>query len=372
MNFEIITTKNCNLNCKYCFEGTKQKSYLSVTNIPIILSFIEEFKKKDYISNKESVHIDFNGGETLLNKEFIKQFLKETESLNFEYSFTTNGTLIDDEIISLINHYNIFLQISLDGTKDIHDLNRCFYNGKGSFDIVISKLKDIQKKCGPSSFQIANVVIPQTINKFSENFKFFLDNGFNNISCVGCSDYNWLEKDYHEYEQQLHMIANMYIESFENNNYVNFSIFNKNIENTIDGFIKRKCDAIVGEIAILPNGNILPCGGFVGSRNEEKFYIGNISDGVNEDIIKTYLKLQSKLHNNSCQDCLLFNRCQNDCIALNNRINNDILIPDEVSCRLNQIAIKESDRILNYFLKTENQCFLKCFPNLRNNIHEQI
>lgn len=367
MNFEIVTTKNCNLNCKYCFEGTKQKIYMASSDISKILSFIEKFGEKDFVSNKDSIHIDFNGGETLLNKKFIKQFLKESESLNYSYSFTTNGTLIDDEIIELIKRYNIFLQISLDGIKKVHDLNRCFYSGDGSFEIVISKLKEIQKKCGNDSFQIASVVTPQTVIKFADNFNFFLDNGFNNITSVGCSDYKWSEQDYIEYEKQLHLIGNRYIESFEKNINVNFSIFNKNIENMLDGIQKRKCDAIAGEIAILPDGNILPCGGFVGCKNEEKFYIGNIFDGIDLNIIKKYLNQYNKIHNNTCKNCLLFKRCQNDCIALNNRVNNDLLIPDEVSCFLNQIAIKESDRILDYFLKTKNECFYKNYPKLDDN-----
>lgn len=61
----------------------------------------------------------------------------------------------------------------------------------------------------------------------------------------------------------------------------------------------------------------------------------------------------------NCKECNLFNRGQNDCFALNNRINKNILIPDESSCRINQIAIKESDRILAHFMTTKNQCFFE-------------
>lgn len=99
----------------------------------------------------------------------------------------------------------------------------------------------------------------------------------------------------------------------------------------------------------------------------KKNFILEIFYCIDLNIIKKYLNQYNKIHNNTCKNCLLFKRCQNDCIALNNRVNNDLLIPDEVSCFLNQIAIKESDRILDYFLKTKNECFYKNYPKLDDN-----
>lgn len=173
MTFEIVTTRNCNLQCKYCFEGKKQSILMPTSMIPMLLHFIEDFRKKEFISDNSSVHIDFNGGETLLNLMFIKQFLKTAENFKFNYSFTTNGILINDEIINLINKYDIFLQISLDGNQKTHDYNRVYYDGTGSFDDVLKKLKLLQSKCKKDMFQIATVVTPETVQSFAENFDFF-------------------------------------------------------------------------------------------------------------------------------------------------------------------------------------------------------
>ena len=371
MTFEIVTTRNCNLQCKYCFEGKKQSILMPTSMIPMLLHFIEDFRKKEFISDNSSVHIDFNGGETLLNLMFIKQFLKTAENFKFNYSFTTNGILINDEIINLINKYDIFLQISLDGNQKTHDYNRVYYDGTGSFDDVLKKLKLLQSKCKKDMFQIATVVTPETVQSFAENFDFFIANGFTKITVVGCSDYLWTDNNYDEFEKQLHIIGDNYIKSFENNIFIDFSLFNKNIDNSLDGLIKRKCDAINGEIAILPDGNILPCGGFVGCQNEKNFYIGNIFTSIDENKIKLFLSQSLKIKNESCKECNLFNRCQNDCFALNNRINKNILIPDESSCRINQIAIKESDRILAHFMTTKNKCFFEHNKNILERLEKK-
>ena len=247
-----------------------------------------------------------------------------------------------------------------------------YYDGTGSFDDVLKKLKLLQSKCKKDMFQIATVVTPETVQSFAENFDFFIANGFTKITVVGCSDYLWTDNNYDEFEKQLHIIGDNYIKSFENNIFIDFSLFNKNIDNSLDGLIKRKCDAINGEIAILPDGNILPCGGFVGCQNEKNFYIGNIFTSIDENKIRLFLSQSLKIKNESCKECNLFNRCQNDCLALNNRINKNILIPDESSCRINQIAIKESDRILAYFMTTKNQCFFEHKKNIFERLDKKL
>ena len=131
----------------------------------------------------------------------------------------------------------------------------------------------------------------------------------------------------------------------------------------LSGINKQKCDAITGEIAILPNGNLLPCGGFVGCHNEDEMIVGDIYKGIDEKKINIYLNNSKKIENTDCLKCLLFDRCQNDCMALNNRVNNDLLKIDSTMCAINQIAIQESDRVLSYLLKTKNKLFLNSYKD---------
>lgn len=363
MVFELVTTRNCNLSCKYCFEGKKYTNNMSVSSIEKIINFIEETKEKKIYYDNKNIEINFNGGETLLNKEFIFEFILKTKGLGYKYTMTTNGILIDQSIIDLLHLYNIPIQISLDGKKESHNLNRKFQNGDGSFDIVLTKLKKINKSLKGNNITIACVVTPETLNNYYDNVKFIFDNKFYNIATTTCSDFNWTEINYNEYKKQLHLITEFYIKKIEEGCYFSFSPFEGLIKNALLGFKKGKCDAIFGQVAILPSGDILPCGVFIGSKNEKQFYIGDIEKGFNYKKIESYSSHQSKIDYSSCKECSLFNRCKNDCMALNNRINNDIHKCDVVTCNINQIQIIEIDYILEHFSLNRNQTFYKIFKD---------
>lgn len=283
--------------------------------------------------------------------------------MGYSYSITTNGTLLDNDFIDLINKYNILIQISLDGKKSTHDANRMFYSNEGTFDIVFSHLKQIQKRCKKEILNLGLVYTPQTVKKLAENIKYLISEGFYSIAMTSCSDYEWKNEEYLEYEHQLKEIGDFYIKCFENGNYVEISDISGNIKNSCLGFIKRKCDAIIGELAILPDGNILPCGGFVGCKNEREIYIGNIFKGISEEKSSLFFKNRESINYSFCHDCKLFSRCQNDCLALNNRINGDFHEIDETTCRINQIAIKESDRVMNYLLNVNNKLFMDSYKD---------
>lgn len=336
---------------------------MSVSDIDQIVEFIERLKKSDILYDKKDIQIDFNGGETLLNKGFVMNFINRTKELGYRYTMTTNGCLIDQEIIDLLNTYNINIQISLDGQKKTHDLNRKFYNGEGSFDIVMKKLKELLSKCHNILITIVCVVTPDTVKDFAKNLKFLVKNGFYEIGTTVCSDYIWTEDDYKEYKKQLNIIGDFYIKCIEENNYFSFSPFRYKIENTLRGCVKGRCDAIKGQLAILPDGKILPCGVFIGCENEKDFYIGAINKGLDNKKINKIFDDITQIDYSACKQCSLFARCKNDCLALNNRVNKDMLKCDVVTCNKNQIEIFEVDRILEYFLTNKNKYFYKYFKN---------
>ncbi len=361
MIFELVTTRNCNLECRYCFEGKKYNNFMPVSDIEQIVNFIEVFRKSDFIYDKKNVQVDFNGGETLLNKNFIYEFIKKTEGLGYRYTMTTNGILVDQEVIDVLNKYNINIQISLDGQKKTHDLNRLFYDGEGSFKIVLKKLKEIQLKCPNIVITIACVVTPDTVQDLFQNIKFFLENGFYEIGTTVCSDYKWTDSNYREYERQIKALGDLYIKCIEDNNYFSFFSFQNKIQNTLRGLRKGKCDAIKGQLTILPDGNILPCGVFIGNENEKDFYIGNIKEGINLKKLNNFFYNISQIDYSTCKKCSIFGRCKNDCLALNNRVNKDMFKCDVVTCNINQIEIFQVDRILQYFFVNPNKNFYKYF-----------
>ena len=150
--FTIETTQQCNLRCKYCIYSGEyanrrkhNEHFFPNDAIPMLINFIASHADK----SAPVITVCFYGGESLLQKETIKQIIRDCELLeySFEYTISTNGVLLSEETIDwLCSVPNLKITITIDGNKLIHDANRVFPSGKGSFDILITNLKRFKDK----------------------------------------------------------------------------------------------------------------------------------------------------------------------------------------------------------------------------------
>lgn len=150
--FTIEMTQQCNLRCKYCIysgEYANRRSHneqsFSSDAIPSLIKFISEHADKSV----PVITVCFYGGEALLQKDIIKKIIHELNALDytFEYSISSNGVLLNEETVEWIcSTTNLKVTITIDGDKLIHDANRVFPSGKGSFDIVMKNLKRFKDK----------------------------------------------------------------------------------------------------------------------------------------------------------------------------------------------------------------------------------
>ena len=141
-------SNKCNFRCKYCFEDhTKEKEFV---DIPKIKKIIEEFVKTH--SKKKKVFIDLSGsGEPLLKLKEILEINTYSRKLGEKYGlevvvqFVTNGYLLSEKIVKLLQDNLILFGVSLDGTKDIHDSNRRTLTLSATYDVItqnLSRIKD--------------------------------------------------------------------------------------------------------------------------------------------------------------------------------------------------------------------------------------
>ena len=150
--FTIEITQQCNLRCKYCIYSGKyenrrphnEQSFPSDA-IPSLINFIASHADK----SAPVITICFYGGEALLQKDKIQKIIAELDSLNFTFEFTisSNGVLLSEETIDWIcSEPNLKVTITIDGDKLIHDANRIFPSGKGSFDVVMKNLRRFKER----------------------------------------------------------------------------------------------------------------------------------------------------------------------------------------------------------------------------------
>ena len=148
---------DCNLACKYCF--AEEGEYHGDRSI---MSFEGGKKSLDFlIANSGSRHnleVDFFGGEPLMNWEVVKQLVaygREQEKIhnkNFRFTLTTNGVLLDEEVMDFCNKEMGNVVLSLDGRKEVNDCMRCSRNGKGSYDLIVPKFQQMVEKRGDLEF----------------------------------------------------------------------------------------------------------------------------------------------------------------------------------------------------------------------------
>ncbi|MCF0242326.1 MAG: SPASM domain-containing protein [Treponema sp.] len=195
-------------------------------------------------------------------------------------------------------------------------------------------------------------------------------NDYDSIQFVSKACNVWSEEKIKSLKEQASMLGDIFISFYERNIPITISLISNYIENTLLNFSKPICGAVTDYIAIVPDGNILPCGGFVGCQNEDDMIIGNIYDGINLKNIEFYLDKSNEdalKVNNDCSGCKILKRCQHNCFAINNRINNDRNKTCLPACIVNQLFIIESDRVLNYMLETRNKCFFTKYDSVLYN-----
>lgn len=307
--FTLWITANCNLNCKYCYEG-ENKLNKSMTKDIIDKSI--KFGLDNFMDKDEELRVAIHGGEPFLEFENIKYIIKEikekAKKIDKKPRFltTTNGTILNDEIMEFIVKEMPDITLSIDGTKETHDKTRKFKNGKGSHSIVLENGLKLLKQL--PNMRIRMTFDSETVKNLYEDVKYLIDYGFKIIVPVpNLFDSNWNESHVEILKQQIKSIKKYIVCKKD----VAVSIADKNIYK-----LKRYCNGGKSSIHIYSDGNLYPCT-LVGGKKE--FCIGNIYDGV--DIKKRDELLNiSKEKNIDCDGCSLYNYCDGPRCKIKNKI----------------------------------------------------
>ena len=172
--YVIHVTKNCNMNCGYCYEKDKSSGNVPWGTTKELLD--------DILKTNSTFSIEFLGGEPLLNFSLIEQcvnYLRNIISVN--YYITTNGTILSDKIIRFLKeNENVTFAISMDGTRFANSL-RVFKNGTNSFDVVVKNIKILLGRGFTNRLLVHIVLHPYNVAYFSESVNFLYSLGVRHI-----------------------------------------------------------------------------------------------------------------------------------------------------------------------------------------------
>ncbi len=294
LHIAVVTTA-CNLSCRYCQTRSFKKENMNYEVATRVLKFIFDVRNP-YVT------LEFQGGEPLLNWEIVS-FLVENakkfqrKEVNLRIALVSNLTLLTEEKMEFLKKFNVEICTSLDGPKFLHDKNRIFKNGKGSYDIVAKKIEKIRKK-----FKMKVHLLP-TITKHSlKYYKEIIDEyvrwGQEEISLrpvnrLGVACRNWLNLGYtaEEFGEFYKKSLDYILELNKKGIYIKERIarvilekvFNKMDAGYVD--LMNPCGAGRNVITYMPDGSCFPCDE-ARMVDEDTFKLGNILKENYEDIIK--------------------------------------------------------------------------------------
>ncbi|MBE5750718.1 MAG: thioether cross-link-forming SCIFF peptide maturase [Clostridiales bacterium] len=312
----------CNLNCAYCFAS--QGKYHGDR---AVMSFEVGKRALDFLvensGTRRNLEVDFFGGEPLMNFDVVKKLVSYARSIekekgkNFRFTLTTNGVLIDDDVIEFANKEMSNVVLSLDGREEVHDRYRVDYNGKGSWEKIVPKFQKLVKARNGKGYYMRGTFTHQNPD-FLEDIKVMLDLGFNELSMepVVCQkgDVNELtEDDLPVVLEQYEKLAELMIE--KDNEGKPFTFYHYMIDLTGGPCIYKRisgCGSGTEYMAVTPWGDLYPCHQFVG---EEKFKLGDVFNGINNTAIQKEFMDCNVYARKDCKDCWAKLYCSGGCAA---------------------------------------------------------
>ena len=258
-----------------------------------------------------------------MNFDVVKKLVEYARSIekeknkNFRFTLTTNGVLVDDDVIEFANKEMSNVVLSLDGRKEVHDRYRVDYNGNGSWDKIVPKFQKFVTLRGGKNYYMRGTFTHANPD-FLEDIKKMLELGFYELSmepvvCAPGDKEELTEEDLPIVLDQYEKLANLMIEYDKKGTPFTFYHYMIDLE---DGpcIYKRisGCGSGTEYMAVTPWGDLYPCHQFVG---EEKFKLGDIYNGVTNTKIQQSFSDCNVYARPDCKDCWAKLYCSGGCSA---------------------------------------------------------
>ncbi len=313
---------DCNLACRYCFAGEGEYHGRRA-----LMSFEVGRKALDFLiensGSRRNLEVDFFGGEPLMNWQVVKDLVaygrsqEKSHNKNFRFTLTTNGVLLNDEIMEFCNREMSNVVLSLDGRKEVNDRMRPFPNGSGSYDLIVPKFQKFAESRNQTNYYIRGTFTRENLD-FSNDILHYADLGFKQMSIepvVGeeSDPYAIREEDLPRIMAEYDRLARIMVEREKEGKGFNFFHFMIDL----DGgpcVAKRLsgCGAGTEYLAVTPWGDLYPCHQFVG---DERFLMGNVEEGITRPDIADEFRACTVYTKESCKNCFAKFYCSGGCMA---------------------------------------------------------
>ena len=339
---------DCNLRCEYCFAG--KGDYCQGRML-----MTEEVGKAaiDYLlhysQGRHNLEVDFFGGEPTINFDVVKKVVEYARSKEkefdkkFRFTITTNGLILNDDMMDFINREMYNVVCSVDGRKEVNDRVRARVDGSGCYDAIIPHFQElIRRREASGNDENWQYYVRGTFTKYNKDFgndvMHMFDLGFDQISFEPvvadakqpyALTYEDLPDVFAEYERLSKLIIENKKSAGKHFNFYHFMIDLDQGPCAIKRL--RGCGCGNEYVAITPDGDVYPCHQFVG---HEEWKMGNVFDlSINKEMKDNFARA-TVYHKPKCQECWAKFYCSGGCNANNWQYMGDVLDSFDLACEM--------------------------------------
>ena len=338
---------DCNLACRYCF--AEEGEYHGRR---ALMSFEVGKKALDFLirnsGNRKNLEVDFFGGEPLMNWQVVKDLVaygrsqEKIHNKQFRFTLTTNGVLLNDEVMEFANQEMGNVVLSIDGRQKVHDFMRPFRSGAGSYDLIVPKFQKFADSRNQEKYYVRGTFTRHNLD-FANDVIHLADLGFKQISMEPVvaapeEDYAIREEDIPVICEQYDILAQEIIKREREGR--GFQFFHFMIDLTGGPCVYKRlsgCGSGTEYLAVTPWGDLYPCHQFVG---EEAFLLGNVDEGIVRNDICSEFKNCNVYAKEKCQNCFSRFYCSGGCAANSYNFTGKINDVYEIGCKLQRKRVE--------------------------------
>lgn len=352
-----LTTK-CNLRCKYCYAPKAHRGTMTTETAKLGIDLAIE-------QGGRSACVSYFGGEPLLQFEQIQELTRYAHEAGaragaqMHFRMSTNGTLFDEESLAFCRDHDILFAISLDGDQEAHDAQRVFASGRGSFEVVDSKL-DMILSYNPITV-FTSVVTPSNAGRLFESIEYMWSRGIRFVAHqVDYTHPDWSPSEFERLERSYHRIAEFYLDKARAGEHFHLTLFDEKLRSHARSPVQlgEVCDFGARKLSVAPDGRVFPCVQFISDKPDSAdFCIGHVDSGLTPR--RDELIALNKRPRPQCEGCAFLGRCSNWCGCMNWQLTGELTTVPGILCAHERMLIPIVDEVGNTLWEERNRKFLE-------------
>lgn len=356
----LFLTHRCNLRCRYCYNGPPFERTMSSATARRAVDFAFDYEPSSLLV------LSFFGGEPMLARELVEEVVRhgraeaERRGRKLRFSLPTNGTILDDDWLAFLAANPFQIQLTLDGSREAQDANRCFADGRGSWTQVTQNLA--RMLAAKLDVHVVSIVDPANVRFLGESFPALRELGARHIYFAPNLNADWSEADWAALDQGLATVTTQWADCLRAGHDLRLDPFHAKVQAHIFQGTRPtwRCSFGKRELAISPRGRIYPCDRMVKADDDQTLCLGDLDRGLDREKMAAIARSRDRAQP-ECEACALRSRCTSQCGCNNYEQTGDPARVSPSLCRWERAIVAATDTVANALFAEAEASFIQRF-----------